>query len=260
MLRLEVFPTARAAELELAREVAALVRARGRVVLGLAAGATPVGAYAELVRLHRAEGLSFAGVVAFHLDELEGLPPGDPRAFGAFLRAHLLDHIDLEPGNVHLLPGDAGSAGTAAACAAYEAEIRAAGGIDLQVLGLGANGHVGFNEPGSPRGSRTRRVGLHPETRAPYDAVAGAGAPTHALTMGVATILAARKLRMLALGERKAAVVAELFRGAPRAELPATFLREHPDARLLADAAAAARLPAAARAAAGPEASCPEAS
>ena len=244
-LQVKVCATAVAAERELADEIAELVRAGAaagrRVVLGLATGRTPLGVYAELVRRHRAEGLSFAHVVTFNLDEFEGLAPDDPGSFRRFMADALFDHVDLDPANTHLLPSDAG-ADHERACAAFDAAIAAAGGIDLQVLGVGLNGHVGFNEPGSPADSRTRRVALHPVTRESYAASLGREAPTHALTMGIATIAAARRLRILALGDAKAPIVAEVLRGEPRVEVPATLLNGHADARLLLDEAAAAAL------------------
>jgi glucosamine-6-phosphate deaminase len=241
-MEVQVFATAHEADLALAGEIAGLVRAgAGRVVLGLATGRTPLGVYAELARMHRAEGLSFREVVTFNLDEFDGLAADDPGSFRVFMHEHLFDHVDLDPANVHLLPADAGACG-AAACAEFEAAIRAAGGIDLQVLGIGLNGHVGFNEPGSPADSRTRRVALHPVTRRSYGASLGRAAPTHALTMGIATIREARALRVLAFGRSQAELVARFFAGEPRAELPATLLRDHPDARVLVDAAAATGL------------------
>ncbi|MEM7306677.1 MAG: glucosamine-6-phosphate deaminase [Planctomycetota bacterium] len=242
-MELRVFGERREAELALAREIAELVRLRrdeGRgAVLGLATGRTPVGVYAELVRMHREEGLDFARVVTFNLDEFEGVSADAPGSFRRFMHEHLFAHVNLAPECVHLLRSDLTGAAAAAHCEEYEAAIRDAGGIDLQVLGVGLNGHVGFNEPGSPRDSRTRRVELHPVTRRSYSDGLGEEAPTHALSMGIATILEARRLRVLALGAHKADIVAELLRGEPRAEVPASLLHGHPDVRLLTDPEAA---------------------
>ena len=237
-----MFESGREAEVSLAQELAQLVRSRtaqGRpCVLGLATGRTPVGTYAELVRMHREEGLDLSGVVTFNLDEFEGLDPRDPGSFRAFMAEHLFDHVNVSPANIHLLPSDAG-ADWERACAAFEQAIRDAGGIDLQVLGVGLNGHIGFNEPGSAADSRTRRVTLDPVTRESYARSLGRPAPTHALTMGIGTILEARSLRAIVLGAHKASIVAELLDGAPRPEVPASYLHGHPDVRLMADLAAA---------------------
>ena len=229
------------AEAALAREVRDLIRernAKGRkAVLGLATGRTPVGVYAELVRMHHEEGLDFSGVITFNLDEFEGLPDDHPGSFKRFMREQLFGHINLGGQNIHLLPGNADN--PEEACIAYEDAIQEAGGIDLQILGVGLNGHIGFNEPGSARDSRTRRVELHAVTRGSYAESLGCEAPTHALTMGIGTILEARQLRILALGTRKADIVAELLRGEPREEIPASFIQGHADARILVDEAAA---------------------
>jgi len=242
-MELSVHPDARHAERKLALSIARGIRGaaeRGeRFTLGLATGRTPLGVYRELARMHREEGLSFAGVTTFNLDEFDGLAPDDPSSFRRFMTERLFELVDLDPAAVHLLPSDA--ADPAAACAEFEAAIRAAGGIDLQVLGIGLNGHVGFNEPGSLASSRTRRVALHPVTRRSYGDSLGRVAPTHALTMGIATIREARALRILALGSAKADIVAELLDGPPREEVPATLLRDHPDLRLIVDEPAAAK-------------------
>jgi glucosamine-6-phosphate deaminase len=240
-LETRVYGGRREVAVSLAGEIAALIRersARGRVaVLGLATGRTPIGVYAELVRLHREDGLDFAGVVAFNLDEFEGMGPDNPGSFSRFLHQHLFDHVNLDPARIYMLPGEAPHA--SAAAEAYEAQIRDAGGIDLQILGVGLNGHVGFNEPGTEPDSRTRRVELHEVTRARYAESLAGESPTHALTMGIATILEARSLRLLALGAGKADIVASLLHGRPRAEVPASLLRDHPDLRLLMDEEAA---------------------
>ena len=240
-MELRAFERRGEAEAALAREIAELIRAaaraRRRCALGLAAGRSPLGLYAELARLHRAEGLSFSGVDVFQVDEFAGIGPDHPASFRRFLREHFLDLVDLAPDAAHLLDGERPAE---EACAAYEAAIRAAGGIDLQVLGLGWNGHVGFNEPGSDAASRTRRVALHAGSRAAAAASLGCEVPAHALTLGLGTLAEARRLRLLAFGAAKAEAVGALMGGAPGAELPAAHLRGHPDAQLLVDAAAGA--------------------
>jgi glucosamine-6-phosphate deaminase len=147
----------------IARRIADIVRERGaargeRAVLGLATGSTPIGIYRELIRMHREEGLSFDGVVTFNLDEYHPMPPGSIHSYHRYMRENLLDHVDVRHENVNLPPGRVPREGVAEACEAYERAIRAAGGIDFQLLGLGKTGHVGFNEPGSGVESRTRSL------------------------------------------------------------------------------------------------------
>jgi glucosamine-6-phosphate deaminase len=232
------------AERALAREIAELVCAKPTAVLGLATGNTPIGVYAELARLHQRGEIDFARVVTFNLDEYLGLPPGDARSFRSWMRVELFDHVNLARENAcfpdvhapeHLLDG---------ACARYEEAIRRTGGIDLLVLGIGRNGHIAFNEPGSERESRTRVVELAPVTRDDAALAFGSASavPECAITMGIATILAARRIRVLAFGEKKAAIVARALAGDIGPSLPATFLREHADATLHVDRAAAAEV------------------
>ncbi len=214
-------PTADAACLRAARIVARLLRAKPDAALALPTGSTPRGIYAELVRQHRDEGLSFARATAFQLDEYVGLPPEHPGSFRRALHEALYRHVDLPPGRAHAPDGQA--ADLVAACAAYEAAIATAGGLDLALLGLGTDGHVAFNEPTSSFGSRTRLKTLTDETRAANQAgfgalaaPAGFGAqavPHHALTVGIATILSARRCLLVAFGVAKAAAVAKMVEG-----------------------------------------------
>jgi glucosamine-6-phosphate deaminase len=232
----------------LAREVTGLVssiQASGRpAVLGLATGRTPLPFYAELIRLHREGELSFARIITFNLDEYLGLPAGHPESYHSFMRRELFDHVDIPAANIHIPDGMVAPEKLAAHCAAYEDAIRAAGGIDFQLLGIGRTGHIGFNEPGSPRDSRTRRVELDPITR--QDAAPSFGGldhvPTHAISMGCGTILEARKIALLAWGEAKAAIVNEALTGPVTDQVSASFLQEHPDATFYLDAAAGAAL------------------
>ncbi|MCE9592555.1 MAG: glucosamine-6-phosphate deaminase [Planctomycetes bacterium] len=230
-----------------AREIAELVRAKAargeRAVLGLATGKTPVGVYHELVRLRRDEGLSFANVTTFNLDEFVGVDERDPRSFRAWMRRELFDLVDLDPARAHVPRGVGDAVELDAECARYRASIAAVGGIDLQLVGIGRNGHVAFNEPGSSRDSRMRVVELSGVTRA--DLANGFGGlervPAHGLTLGIADVLAARAIRLLAFGEKKHAIVARALEGPIGPELPATFLREHRDARWIVDPAAASQ-------------------
>ena len=233
---------------EVAHRIAAVIRARnaeGRIaVLGLATGSTPIGVYRELVRLHREEGLSFARVATFNLDEYLPMDPESPHSYHRFMWTHLFSQIDIDPANVHLLDGRLTGAAIEAHCAAFETAIEAAGGIDFQLLGIGKTGHIGFNEPGSGLDSRTRRIHLDRITR--RDAASGFFSERHvpheALTMGVATILAAREIAILATGEHKAAIVRRAVEGEVDLGVPATFLQRHPTATFYCDAAAAAEL------------------
>ncbi len=231
-----------------AGEIAALVRARAaagqRCVLGLATGSTPTGVYDELVRLHRADGLSFANVVTFNLDEYYPMAPGDLQSYHRFMREHLFDRVDVPPGAVHIPDGTVPAADVDAYCQGYERAVAAAGGIDLQLLGIGRTGHVGFNEPGSGRNSRTRLITLDRVTRldAASDFFGDQHVPRRAITMGVGTILDARRVVMLAFGEGKAAVVARAVEGPVTPAVAASFLQHHPAAAVHLDAAAAADL------------------
>jgi len=231
-----------------AAEVAALIRTRqaaGRpVVLGLATGSTPVSFYAELVRLHREQGLSFANVSTFNLDEYYPIAPDHPQSYHRFMREHLFDLVELPRNQIHLPDGTVPKAEIDAHCAAYEQKIRAAGGIDFQILGIGRTGHIGFNEPGSPRRSLTRLVTLDPLTR--RDAAGDFGGDDHtphfALTMGVRTILAARRVVLMAWGQHKAEVVRVALEGEMSAQVTASFLQEHENAVFILDHAAAGAL------------------
>ena len=243
-----LYPDSEQASVAVAREIAALMRARaaeGRpVVLGLATGSTPTRLYEELVRLHRAEGLSFQNVVSFNLDEYYPMPPDSLQSYVRFMHEYLFDHVDIRPENVHIPDGTVAPGQVAAFCADYEARIRAAGGIDLQLLGIGRTGHIGFNEPGSGPASHTRLITLDHITRtdAASDFYGEENVPRRAITMGVGTILEAREIVLLAWGEGKAAVVKRLVEGKPTDSVPATYLQRHPRVRVVLDEAAGAEL------------------
>lgn len=213
-------------------------------VLGLATGKSPLPLYRELVRMHQEDGLSFANVITFNLDEYFGLLSGHPQSYLAFMRTHLFDQIDIRKENTHIPSGNLEPGDIGPHCRAYEALIEAVGGIDLQILGIGRTGHIGFNEPGAGRASRTSLVRLDGMTRA--DAADDFGGeekvPSHAITMGCGTILEARRIILMAWGASKAAIVAEAFQGQVSDEVPASYLQEHPDASIYLDEAAAAGL------------------
>jgi glucosamine-6-phosphate deaminase len=208
------------------------------LVLGLATGSTPIRMYERL----RQRPEAFQKVRFFNLDEFYGLAPSDPNSFHWFLRHHLIDHVKHEPKNVHLFRGDVKDLEEAAE--ETEDLIRGVGGIDLQILGIGRNGHVGFNEPGSSLGSRTRPKTLEPETLAHYARNLDPQAPlsSFAITMGVGTIMEAKRCLMLVSGPEKAEIVRLMVEGPVTSEVPATALQMHPRAVVVLDEPAASKL------------------
>jgi glucosamine-6-phosphate deaminase len=215
-----------------------------RAVLGLATGSTPVGVYRELIRMHQEEGLSFADVVTFNLDEYYPMEPDSIHSYHRFMWENLFDHVDVKRENVHIPRGDVPRNQIDAFCAQYEDEIRRAGGIDFQILGVGRSGHIGFNEPGSGRGSRTRVVYLDTITRkdAAADFFGEENVPSEAVSMGVATILDAREIALIATGEHKAWIIKRSVEGDIHPDVAATFLQEHQNATIYLDRAASAEL------------------
>jgi len=243
-----VFKNAREIAKVVAGDMAKLIRERAaegkNCVLGLATGSTPTGIYGELVRLHEEEGLSFKNVITFNLDENYPMQPDELQSYVRFMNEHLFNLIDIDPANVHIPDGTQTFENVAEYCSGYEAKIEAAGGIDVQLLGIGRTGHIGFNEPGSGDSSRTRMITLDQVTRtdAASDFFGAENVPRRAITMGVGTILDAKKIIMLALGEHKAPIVARTIEGAVSPTVPATFLQNHPNAEFLLDEAAASGL------------------
>jgi glucosamine-6-phosphate deaminase len=244
----EVHPSALEASAALAAEISAAIRERAaegkNLVLGLATGSTPLPLYAELIRLHREEGLSFANVISFNLDEYYGLRDDDAQSYHEFMRSNLFAHLDIPADQTHLPSGTVSREQVESHCAEYEAAIAAAGGLDLQILGIGRSGHVGFNEPPSSDETLTRLITLDPITI--QDAGPGFGGvervPTEAITMGMGTILNARRVVMMAWGESKAEILARTLTEAPSPQLPAAYLQNHPDVTILIDQAAATQL------------------
>jgi glucosamine-6-phosphate deaminase len=240
IVKVRILPTAGDVSVTVASDVACMVRATPRVTVGLPTGRTPVGIYAELVRLHRSAALDLSGVTTFNLDEFLGLGPTQEGSFRLFMERHLFRRVNLQPERVHFLRGTAPD--PAEECERYEAAIAAAGGIDLQILGLGENGHIGFNEPGESLASRTHRVRLRPETREANAALFGGRVdrvPEEALSMGMATILGARRIVLAATGSAKTDAVRGLISGLVTTQLPASFLQLHPDVEVVLDQAAA---------------------
>jgi glucosamine-6-phosphate deaminase len=213
------------------------------LVLGLPTGRTPIPLYRELVRLHGAGRADFSGATTFNLDEFLGLDPRDPRSYRAFMQTHLFDHVNLPPRRIQFLNGAARDVDRE--CRRYERAIDRAGGIDLQILGLGMNGHIGFNEPARALAARTHRTRLTAATRRAnasfFDNRLGA-VPREALSMGMATILHARRIVLLATGAAKARCVARMIEGPVTPRLPASFLQLHRKAEIWLDRAAAGNL------------------
>ena len=242
------FPTSVAASNFVAREIDKLVRSRNAAgkatVLGLATGSTPVGLYRELIRLHKEEKLDLSKVVTFNLDEYFPIPKEDPHSYFRWMHETLFNHVNIKWENIHIPDGTLKADEVEGFCADYEAKIKAAGGIDIQILGIGRTGHIGFNEPGSPHNSRTRSVTLDSITR--RDAAPGffgeENVPAQAITMGVASILDARRIFLMAFGEHKATITYKALEQPPTEAITASFLQDHANATFLLDSAAAAEL------------------
>lgn len=220
-------------------------RAAGsHAVLGLATGSTPIGVYRELIKLHRDEGLDFSDVVTFNLDEYYPMRPDSIHSYNRYMWENLFDHINIRPANVHIPRGDVPRETLSAETSAYENAILDAGGIDLQLLGIGKTGHIGFNEPGSGIDSRTRSIALDTITRrdAAADFFGEDNVPTEAITMGVATIMEAREIALIAIGEHKASIIRRAVEGDTDPDVAATYLQHHPNVVFYADPPAAADL------------------
>ena len=225
-----------------ARIVADLVNTKPNAVLGMATGSTPLGLYQELVRLHRDEGLDFAQVTTFNLDEYVGLRSNDPNSYHHFMWEHFFQHVNVPPTNVYIPLGT--TRNDAAFCRWYEERIGDAGGIDVQILGIGSDGHIAFNEPGSSLSSRTRLTVLAQQTiednarffDRPEDV------PVYAITMGVGTILEAEEILLLASGTAKATAIARAIEGPVTSMITASALQLHPSVRVFVDQEAAGEL------------------
>ncbi len=237
---LRVVPAAEFAA-AVADEITGIVRRKPTAVLGLPTGNTPLPVYRELVARQQAGLVDLSRVTVVQLDEYRGARPEDPVSFAAWLRTHLLDACHIGPEQFQRLPASAGD--VEQACRSFEAELAARGGCDLQVLGLGLNGHIGFNDPGSSRSSRTRLVTLTEETRAVNaDYWSGREVPAEALTQGVATLLEARQLLLLVNGAGKAGILQQALEGPITSTIPASFLRESGHLQVFCDVPAASRL------------------
>jgi len=238
--RVLVFPDARAVARELARRVGQALRETPDLVLGLPTGRTPLLLYEELVTLHTQGHADFSRAITFNLDEFLGVHANDPRSYRAFMHRYLFDHVNADPLRTNFLDGAVADAQEE--CERYEREIDRVGGIDLQILGIGTNGHIGFNEPAAELEARTHRVTLKPETRRSNAPLFGGDperVPSEALSMGMGTILQARRAVLIATGPSKARSVERVVNGPITTLLPASFLQLHRNAEIFLDEDAA---------------------
>jgi glucosamine-6-phosphate deaminase len=238
-----VFDTADHVSRALARRIANHVERTPRIVIGLPTGRTPIPLYGHLTTLHRRGALDLSGATTFNLDEFVGVRANDPGSYRAFMETHLFAHVNVPRRRIHFLDGAA--ADLDRECERYERAIARAGGLDLLVLGLGTNGHIGFNEPAPELVARTHRTRLTPATRAANAALFGGRAnrvPREALSMGMATILHARCIVLLATGAGKSRSVRQAIRGSVTPEVPASFLQLHRKVEFWLDESAAQRL------------------
>jgi glucosamine-6-phosphate deaminase len=226
-----------------AQLVASAVRKKPALTLGLATGGTMVRVYKHLVKLYEEKSVDFSRVVTFNLDEYLGLPPTHPQSFHHFMQKNFFSHVNVAPGNIHIPDGTI-RGNYDQYCTSYEESIRTAGGIDLQILGIGRNGHIGFNEPTSSIGSRTRLKVLSRETIDDNSKFFAPGeeSPRCAITMGIGSILEARKILLIATGATKAAAVAKSIEGPITSAVSASALQLHPDVTFIVDDAAASHL------------------
>ncbi len=247
-LPVTVYPDKLTASKTVAKRIAEVIRkkaAKGEnAVLGLATGVTPIAVYSELVRLHKEEGLSFKNVITFNLDEYYPMAPTAAQSYNAFMKEHLFDHVDIDINNVNIPDGTLKQEDIAAFCLAYEQKISALGGLDIQILGIGRTGHIGFNEPGSAPNSGTRLVSLDELTRsdAAHDFGGKANVPTKAITMGIGTIFKAREIILMAWSAKKAPILKKAVEGEISADVPATYLQLSDHVEFIVDTDAASEL------------------
>ena len=243
-----IFKSTGEASITVAKEVAALIKEkneRGKnCVLGLPTGSTPIGVYDELVRLHKEEGLSFRNVVTFNTDEYYPIDPTKLQSFSRYMQEYLFDHIDIKEENIHIPDGMIPPEEVNEYCQDFEKKIIDNGGIDLQLLGIGRTGHIGFNEPGSGKDSKTRLISLDHVTRAASasDFFGEENVPRRAITMGVGTFLEAKRIILMAWGEGKANVIKEMVEGPKTDALPASYIQDHPHALVVLGSASSSEL------------------
>ena len=247
-LPVKIWNDSRDASIHVAQSIALAIRQKQQdgenIVLGLATGSSPIKVYQELVRQHKEEGLSFHNVITFNLDEYYPMQPDAAQSYWLFMHEHLFDHVNIPKSNIHIPKGDIPMEEVQSYCEWYEKQIDLAGGIDIQVLGIGRTGHIGFNEPGSWESSLTRMVRLDGLTRrdAIKDFLTEDAVPTRAITMGIASIMKARIIYLLAWGQHKAPIVKEAIEGPISAAIPSTFLQKHKNVKVILDRAASEQL------------------
>ncbi|MFY0601984.1 MAG: glucosamine-6-phosphate deaminase [Cyclobacteriaceae bacterium] len=243
-----VFSESIEASVAIANEIATSIKAKEKLgevcVLGLATGSSPKNVYGELVRMHKEEGLSFKNVVTFNLDEYYPMKPDSAQSYVRFMNEHLFDHIDIDKSNINIPDGTIGIDEVETFCDEYEKKIDNVGGLDFQLLGIGRTGHIGFNEPGSSIKSKTRLIKLDHITKidAASDFFGEENVPDKAITMGVGTILKAKRILLMAWGEGKSSILKKTIEGEPTSSIPATFLQEHTNTTFILDEAASAAL------------------
>ena len=247
-LPVTIFPDMLTASKKVAKRIADIITTKAgkgeTAVLGLATGATPIAVYNELVRLHKEEGLSFKNVVTFNLDEYYPMSATAMQSYKVFMQKHLFDHVDIDPENVNIPNGELEQDSIAAFCLAYEQKITAYGGLDLQILGIGRTGHIGFNEPGSAPNSGTRLISLDELTRrdAAHDFGGRSNVPVKAITMGIGTIFKAREIILMAWSAKKASILKKAIEGEISADVPATYLQLSDHVEFIVDQEAASEL------------------
>jgi len=244
----KIFPDQKDGSLFVAQQIASLIREKQskkeKCVLGLATGSTPKTLYAELVRMYRQEKLSFKNVITFNLDEYYPINNNALQSYNRFMRTHLFDHIDINPKNIHIPNGETKKEHIKEHCRHYEKLIKVAGGLDLQILGIGNNGHIGFNEPGSGIYSKARLITLDNSTRIAnaYEFANISQVPRLAITMGISNILQSKKIILMAWGSAKAAVIKKAVEDDDIEQVPASLLQNHDDVTFVVDESAASEL------------------
>ncbi|WP_298554260.1 glucosamine-6-phosphate deaminase [uncultured Algibacter sp.] len=243
-----IFQESKEPSVLVANEIASLIRAKEAknevCVLGLATGSSPIGVYQELVRQHKEEGLSFLNVVTFNLDEYYPMERSNLQSYHYFMHDHLFNHVDILPENINIPDGTISTENLKVYCIDYENKIKALGGLDFQLLGIGRTGHIGFNEPGSHLNSRTRSITLDHITRvdAAPDFLGIDNVPRKAITMGIGTVMDAKRIVLLGWGNNKAGILQETIEGSISSEVPATYLQEHTNTTFILDEGASSEL------------------
>lgn len=243
-----IYPSADNASKSVAKEISDLIRSKQKegkkVILGLATGSSPKKVYAELIRLHKEEGLSFKNVISYNLDEYYPMQPTAPQSYHRFMKENLFDHVDIPKNQFHLPDGTISMDDVKSFCVGYEKKITEAGGLDFQLLGIGRNGHIGFNEPGSHLDSLTRLITLDFTTRsdAGLDFGGLANVPRKAITLGVKKIMQAKRIVLIAWGEHKSPIIRQAVEGPVVESVPASYLQGHPNAQIVMDESCAAGL------------------